>query len=315
MNDAFGGQMAASWDEILQSIFRPRRRVWQRVEMEITRPHPELEADRRADRKTWLYFTIFVFAAFLVNALSAQDEIMRQGGSHPALPWLSEATSHLVILALVPFITQMLSRFPLFAGQWRANLIRHAFAVVFFSIVHILLMVGLRKLFMPILFGFRYDFGLSDPSVWLYEFRKDALSYATIAAIFGLSRMVEQKSLEAEAARAEAQDRHRLTLKSGGRTYFVDAENVIWAKAASNYVEVVTPARTYLARMTLTELGRLLEAAGGRHARVHRSHIVNLDMVKEIVPTGEGDVVLRLETGDEVSGSRRYRKAFETTFA
>ena len=90
---------------------------------------------------------------------------------------------------------------------------------------------------------------------------------------------------------------------------------MIWAKAASNYVEVVTPAKTYLARMTLTELGRLLEAAGGRHARVHRSHIVNLDMVKEIVPTGEGDVVLRLETGDEVSGSRRYRKAFETTFA
>ena len=283
--------------------------------MQTPRPHPEQETDRRADRKMWLYFALFVFAAYLVNALSAQDEIAREGGLYPALPWLTEGTSHLVILALVPFVTYMLSRYPLVTGQLRANLSRHALAVVIFSCVHILLMVGLRKVFTPILFGFPYQFGLNDPSVWLYEFRKDVLSYVTIAAIFGLNRMVEQKSLEVQAARAEAQDRHRLTLKSGGRTYFVEAGNVIWAKAASNYVEVVTPGKTYLARMTLTELAKLLEAAGGRHARVHRSHIVNLDRVQEIVPTGEGDVVLRLETGDEVSGSRRYREAFEATFS
>ena len=85
---------------------------------------------------------------------------------------------------------------------------------------------------------------------------------------------------------------------------------MVWARAASNYVEVVTPGRTYLARSTLSELEKLLQAAGGRHVRVHRSHVVNLDKVSEITPTGEGDVTLTLETGETVPGSRRYRDAF-----
>ncbi|HBF89820.1 MAG TPA: LytTR family transcriptional regulator, partial [Hyphomonas atlantica] len=47
----------------------------------------------------------------------------------------------------------------------------------------------------------------------------------------------------------------------------------------------------------------------------HRSHLVNLDRVSEIVPTGEGDVTLRLDTGAEVPGSRRYRAQYEDKLA
>ncbi|MEZ5954952.1 MAG: LytTR family DNA-binding domain-containing protein [Hyphomonas sp.] len=46
------------------------------------------------------------------------------------------------------------------------------------------------------------------------------------------------------------------------------------------------------------------------HARVHRSHIVNLDRVRAISPTGEGDAVIELDTGETVPGSRRYRDRF-----
>jgi hypothetical protein len=41
---------------------------------------------------------------------------------------------------------------------------------------------------------------LADPSIWLYEYRKDVLSYTLIAAIFALNRLVEQRGLEARAA-------------------------------------------------------------------------------------------------------------------
>lgn len=277
--------------------------------------HPELEADRRADRLTWIYFGCFLFASFLVESLSDQFELVRSGSPHPNLPWLSQATSHGVILALTPFITFMLSRFPLSAGQWRPHLAIHAAATVVFSVAHILAMVALRKLLTPAFFGVPYDFGLSDVSVWLYEYRKDVLSYSLIAAIFWMNRLVEQRALDARVARRDASELHRLTLKSGGRTYFVNAADIVWAKAAGNYVEVFAAGKTYLARLTLTELTRLLNAAGDRHVRVHRSHIVNLDRVREILPTGEGDVVLRLDTGDEVPGSRRYRAQFEPELA
>ena len=275
--------------------------------------HPDIEADRRADRRTYVYFALFLFASFLVTSLSDQHDMQRAGLPYPDMPWLSQATSHLVILAMTPFITFMLSRFPLGNAAWRRNLPVHVAAVLVFSAVHILAMVALRKMLSPLVFGVPYEFGLADPSVWLYELRKDALSYALIAALFSLNRMAEQRSLEAAAATREASERHRLTLKSGGRTFFVDAPDVIWAKAASNYVEVVTPGRTWLARSTLTELERLLETAGGRHVRVHRSHLVNLDRVSEIRPTGEGDAIIRLDTGEEVPASRRYRDRYAVT--
>ncbi|WP_321490968.1 LytTR family DNA-binding domain-containing protein [uncultured Hyphomonas sp.] len=281
--------------------------------METRTQHPEIRADRRADRRTWLFFAIFMLASFFEKSLSDHDDLLRTGAAHPNLPWLSEATSHLVILAMVPFITFMLSRFPFSADRWRQNLAIHAAATVAFSAVHVCLMVTFRKLLTPLVFGFQYDFGLLDPSLWLYEYRKDVLSYALIAAIFWTNRLVEQRDMEAEAAKTDAKDRHRLTLKSGGRTFFVNADDVIWARAASNYVEVGTPAKTHLARMTLTELERLLEEAGGHHARVHRSHIVHLDHVIAIMPTGEGDAMIELDTGETVPGSRRYRERYAQT--
>ncbi|MEQ9316382.1 MAG: LytTR family DNA-binding domain-containing protein, partial [Henriciella sp.] len=94
---------------------------------------------------------------------------------------------------------------------------------------------------------------------------------------------------------------------SGGRTFFVDASDIVLARAASNYVEVVTPAHTYLARSTLAELERLLVAADGRHLRVHRSYIVNRDRIRTISPTGDGNVSIELDTGETVPGSRSYR--------
>lgn len=271
--------------------------------------HPEMEADRRADRRTYLYFGCFLFASFIVLSMSDQHDLRRAGAAYPDLPWLSQATSHLVVFALTPFITFMLSRYPLSA--WRRSLPMHLAATVVFSAVHIVAMVALRKLLTPLVFGVPYDFGFADPSVWLYEFRKDLLTYALIAALFAMNRLAEQRGLEAKAAQAEASERHRLTLKSGGRTFFVDAGDIIRVRAASNYVEVVTPGRTYLARATLSELEKLLESAGGRHVRVHRSHIVDTGRIREIIPTGEGDVTLVLDTGEEVPGSRRYRDRYD----
>ncbi|MCA8899914.1 MAG: LytTR family transcriptional regulator [Hyphomonas sp.] len=279
----------------------------------MSRPpaNPESAADRRADRRTYVIFGLFLIGSFFVESLTDQYDHIRTGSPHPNLPWISQATSHVVIFAMVPFFTFMLSRFPITTQTWRASLPVHAVATIGFSVVHISVMVALRKLLTPLVFGFNYDFGLANISSWLYEYRKDVLTYALIAAVFAMSRQVQQREMELAAARSEARQRHRLTLKSGGRTFFIDAGDVVLARAAANYVEVVTPAKTHLARMTLTELERLLDEAGGRHVRVHRSHIVNLDRVREISPTGEGDAVIELDTGETVPGSRRYRDRYQ----
>ena len=98
--------------------------------METKTQHPEIRADARADRRTWFFFGLFMLASFFEKSLSDRHDLLRAGSAHPDLPWLSQATSHIVILAMVPFITTMLSRFPLSADRWRPNLAIHALATV-----------------------------------------------------------------------------------------------------------------------------------------------------------------------------------------
>ncbi len=285
--------------------------MWQDSRVTTETRHPESEADRRADRRGWLYFGAFMLASYVVDSMSGHDELVAAGRKFTNGPWLWEGTSYFVILLLTPFIMFMLSRFPVTGSSWRSNLPAHLAGILAFSTVHILLMVWLRKLLSPLIFGFEYEFGMGDASVWLYEFRKDVVTYSLIAGIFSLNRIAEQRGLELAAARREAKVRHRLTLKTGGRTHFVEVADVIQARAASNYVEVVTPDRVILARMTLTELEQLLDEAGSGHVRVHRSHLVNSDRIREITPTGEGDYSIQLDTGDAVPGSRRFRDRFQ----
>jgi hypothetical protein len=267
---------------------------------------PETEADRKADRWAMVGFVIFMLASFVIQATSIQLEDRRT----ELEPWIREAASHLSLLFLVPFFPRILDIAPLSHSRWRWSVPVHLAACLGFTVLHVLGFVLLRKLTYPVFLGHTYHFGLTDPLNWIYEGRKDAYGYGITMLMFALARMAMQSRLEARAMDEVASREKRLMLKSGGRTILLNAGDVIHAKAAGNYVEIATAGKTHLVRMTLTELERLLEEAGSRHVRVHRSHIVHLDHVMVITPTGEGDAMIELDTGEIVPGSRRYRDRY-----
>lgn len=269
--------------------------------------HPEALADAHADRRAWGLIVILTVASWFVLASSESDELVRAGSAPGLEPWLREAASHLASLLgflLIPF---MISRFPVSSQNWMRTLPTHFVASIVFSLIHTVSMVTIRKLTYPVLLDMDYTFGLTDPSVWLYEYRKDAYAYLLVACVFASSRALEQRVLEARAAQTEARQKGRLTLKSGGRTIMVDADDVLLATAASNYVEITTQTRTHLARITLSALETLLSEAGASHIRVHRSHIVHKDHISEIIPSGDGNVIIRLDNDITITGSRSYR--------
>lgn len=243
-----------------------------------------------------------------INAASWWTDAVRMGLTvDPLQPWLYEFTSIVAILALVPLVILLERRFPLTPGKLVRTLAALAAGSVAFSLLHVAGMVLLRTLLAPLVLGGSYWF-FDDPLTDLiYEFRKDVFPYAGIIAIATLSRSVEESRREAAAARAEARETGRLTLKSGGRSFFIDAGATEWARAAGNYAEIRAGGRTWLPRVTLTALEQQLREAGVDMVRVHRSHIVNRAMVTEIVPAGDGDFRVRLRDGSEVRGSRRYR--------
>lgn len=98
----------------------------------------------------------------------------------------------------------------------------------------------------------------------------------------------------------------RIVVKSRGRVSFVSVRDIRWIEAEGNYARLHVSDGDHLIRETMASLERRLDPK--RFARVHRSAIVNLDRVREIQPWFKGDLMVILDTGEEVALSRKYRK-------
>ena len=98
-----------------------------------------------------------------------------------------------------------------------------------------------------------------------------------------------------------------LWLRDGATSIRIDARDIIWVASAGNYVEFSLAARRHLVRGTLAgEEARLLPFG---LARVHRTRLANLNHAIAVEPRPSGDFALRMDTGEILIGSRRYRDA------
>ena len=101
----------------------------------------------------------------------------------------------------------------------------------------------------------------------------------------------------------------RIPAKVGNRVTLVPVGEVHWIEAADNYVRLHTADGQYAVRETMNNLAEQLDPR--QFARVHRSTIVNLGRVKELLALASGDFTVVLEDGTRLTLSRGYRKAFE----
>ncbi|MCD4690456.1 response regulator transcription factor, partial [bacterium] len=97
---------------------------------------------------------------------------------------------------------------------------------------------------------------------------------------------------------------NRLPVAKGKRIVLLNPTDVMWIEASDELVFVHTKEDRYLINMTMTELEQRLDAR--TFFRTHRSSIVNLDHVVEIVPWfgGKYKVVVDDDEKTEVVLSR-----------
>ncbi len=262
--------------------------------------------DRAADRSTFVLYGVMMIAAFVVAVLSAVTEAGRGSAVDPARLALWDGTSILVILALMPLVARVTTWGTPGVQPWPRVLAVHGAGVLAFSLVHIMGMVMLRKLASPIVFDFAYTFTDNLPREFVYELRKDAISYAILVIFLVLGRELAQIRAELDVARAAAAPR-TLTYRSGGATVVLSAADVLWAKSEGNYAEVHSTRQKHFVRTTLKALQDDLVEAGVPAVRVHRSFLVVPAAAQELSPTGSGDHTLVMADGAEVPVSRRYR--------
>lgn len=99
----------------------------------------------------------------------------------------------------------------------------------------------------------------------------------------------------------------RFTIRVGSRLSFIEVDAVTWIEADGDYAALHANGQRHLLRESLHDLSRKLDPA--RFLRVHRSAIVRVDQVAEMLPRPNRDAVLRLRDGTTLRASRTYMDA------
>jgi two-component system, LytTR family, response regulator len=106
-------------------------------------------------------------------------------------------------------------------------------------------------------------------------------------------------------AMAQQPGPQRMAVKTGGKTVFLQLDELDYVEAAGNYARLHVGNQEYVIRETMASLeGKL---PGPDFVRIHRSVIVNRQRIQELRPWFTGEYVVILTTGKELTLSRGYR--------
>jgi two-component system LytT family response regulator len=97
----------------------------------------------------------------------------------------------------------------------------------------------------------------------------------------------------------------RLVVKSGGRVFFLKADEIDWIEAAGVYVYLHAGNKTHLYRETIGGLEAQLDPR--QFVRIHRSSIVNIERIKELQPISHSEYLVILKNETQLKLSRNYR--------
>lgn len=109
------------------------------------------------------------------------------------------------------------------------------------------------------------------------------------------------------ALQHSAEQLTRFFVRDQGRLLPINANEVERLEADDDYVRVFARGRVFLVYLTLNDFERRLDPS--RFVRVHRTHIVNLDFVSQLVPFDANRIQVEMRSGARIVASRARSKA------
>jgi DNA-binding LytR/AlgR family response regulator len=229
-----------------------------------------------------------------LKSVAAIEDFARRGGHEAWRPIVWEMTSVLIIGTLLPLVYVHARRVLAAQASWVRRVPGYLCGLLAFWLCHVTLMIGSRKL-LYLLMGAAYTFD-GFRAGWLYELSKDSFTYSALAAM--------STALLLWRRQTAARHAQRIVIRDGSRTVNLDPTTISSVKAEGNYVRIHCATESYFVRKTL----KSFEGVPGL-VRVHRSSLVNVSMVHEVVAPQDDEAVARLHGGHEVAVSRRFRAA------
>ncbi len=107
---------------------------------------------------------------------------------------------------------------------------------------------------------------------------------------------------------------NRITVRKGKRIIVLDVQDIVWVGAEETLNFASTKENRYLVNYTLAELEQKLDP--GLFFRIHRSVLINLNHISEIIPwfAGQYKIVMKDREKTELTLSRRRVKELKEIF-
>jgi two-component system LytT family response regulator len=135
----------------------------------------------------------------------------------------------------------------------------------------------------------------------------DVLARAKSHLLRNIEFQESQKSGRAPAGLQEVPE--LLLIKSRGRLLFLRMSELKWVGAERDYVRLHLEKDSHFVRDTMNNFQRRLDKNG--FIRIHRSTIVNVNEICEILPLLGGDYSVVLRDKTQLTLSRRYRSSLD----
>jgi two-component system LytT family response regulator len=136
-----------------------------------------------------------------------------------------------------------------------------------------------------------------------------ALGRAKEKIAHGKANFIENKSLNGSFNDSLSKPVERIAVKTAGQIVFLKPSEIDWVEAADYYACLHVGPKNHLLRRSMADLEQDLDPA--LFCRIHRSTIVNVDRIKGLKLSEDGEYDVRLDTGASLHLSRRYRKALQ----
>jgi len=246
----------------------------------------------------WTVIAIFHYVQFYLEHVTGEHEFL----------WLLTLIEFIVNyyswVAIAAAVVWLGKTFRLQSGNWITALAVHIITSVAFAILHLGIIAAMLKLVKPhALPG--YDLWDTYLYAALQLFHFECLLYWVVLGLaYGFEHYAEKQTPDEESAYLR-----KLTVKNNGHTLLLNTAQIDWLEAADNYINIHAGKNAFLLREKMHVLENKLDPR--QFQRTHRSVIVNLGRIKELVRSTDGHCMIVLHNGQNLPVSRRRREQIQ----
>jgi len=110
-----------------------------------------------------------------------------------------------------------------------------------------------------------------------------------------------------KASLPEEKYMEKVVVKDGGKIFFVKIKDIEWVESAGNYLKLHVGKSIHMIRETMNAFEQKLNPKV--FVRVHRSSLVNIEMIHNLESWGNTEFIITLTSGDKVQSGRSYYAA------